>query len=198
MMNILQFLGVLEEVIKGDQEENIDAYIIACFGDPGLTAAREATGKPVIGIAEAAIMTSKILAPNFSIISVLDRSKHLSKEVVRMHGGTERCASIRATGLSVLEFDRDPEKGLKAIEEESWMAIREDGAESILLGCAGFVSFVEDLQGKLGVPVLDGVTPAVKLAEALHEMNCNVGKSLSWGYPEKKIIKGYSSSCSLL
>lgn len=184
--------GVLEEIIRGDREENIDAYVIACFGDPGLWAGREVTEKPVIGIAEAAITVSKFLAPNFSIVSVLNRSRELSFEVVRMHGAAQRCRSIRATGLSVLDFGRNPGKGLKALEEESFKAVNEDGAECILLGCAGFVDFVEKLQGKLGVPVLDGVTPAVKLAEAMVDMNCRISKALTWSYPESKQIMGFS------
>ncbi|MBR5128913.1 MAG: aspartate/glutamate racemase family protein, partial [Firmicutes bacterium] len=62
--------GVLQEIIKGEKE-GCDAYIIACFGDPGLQAAREVTDKPVLGIAESAIATAKVLAPYFSIVSVL-------------------------------------------------------------------------------------------------------------------------------
>ena len=64
-------VGVVDEVIKGDKE-NCDAYIIACFGDPGLQAAREATDKPVLGIAESAMSVAKVIAPYFSILSVLD------------------------------------------------------------------------------------------------------------------------------
>ena len=55
--------GVLKEVIKGDREEGADAFVIACFGDPGLQAAREVTRKPVLGICESAITTAKFLAP---------------------------------------------------------------------------------------------------------------------------------------
>lgn len=183
--------GVMEEILKGDKEEKVDAYIIACFGDPGLYAAREITEKPVVGIAESAITISKLIAPNFSIVSVLDRSRKQSEEMVRMHGAEDRCKSIRSTGLSVLDFDKDVERGLEALSEASMRAVEEDGAESILLGCAGFVSFVEDLQKKLGVPVLDGVSPAVKLAEVLVSMGCQTSKFLTWGFPEKKDITGY-------
>ena len=63
--------GVISEVIKGDREENADAFIIACFGDPGLEAAREVTDKPVIGIAQAAITAARLMAPNFSVLYVL-------------------------------------------------------------------------------------------------------------------------------
>lgn len=189
--------GVIEEILKGDKEENIDAYVIACFGDPGLYAAREVTDKPVVGIAEAAITVSKFLAPNFSIVSVLNRSRKMSEEMVRMHGAEDRCKSIRSTGLSVLEFDRDLAKGLESLSEASLKAVEEDGAESILLGCAGFVSFVEDLQKRLGVPVLDGVSPAVKIAETLVSMGCRTSKFLTWGYPEKKNIIGYENITNL-
>ena len=64
--------GVLKEVIRGDREEGADAFIIACFGDPGLQAAREVTSKPVLGICESAIAAAKFIAPYFSIVSVLD------------------------------------------------------------------------------------------------------------------------------
>ncbi len=184
--------GVLEEVIKGERQEEADAFIIACFGDPGLWAAREATAKPVVGIAEAAIATAKLIAPNFSIVSVLNRSKRMTEEILHMHGAERWCRSIRSTGLSVLDFGRDPKIGLRALTEESIKAVKEDGAECILLGCAGFVDFVEELQKKLGVPVLDGVTPAVKLAEALVDMGCYTSKALTWGVPEKKQIIGFS------
>ena len=70
------------------------------------------------------------------------------------------------------------------------LAVREDGAECILLGCAGFVDFVEDLSQKLGVPVLDGVMPAVKFAEAMVDMRLTTSKVSTWGYPENKEIVG--------
>ncbi|NPV45251.1 MAG: aspartate/glutamate racemase family protein [Firmicutes bacterium] len=184
--------GVLEEIIKGDREERVDAFVIACFNDPGLYAARELTSKPVIGIAEAAITTAKFIAPCFSVVTVLNRSKHITKEIIRKYNAQDYCASVRATNLSVLDFDRCPEKGLEALAEESRKAVEQDGAECILLGCAGFVNFVEDLQKTLGVPVLDGVSPAVKFAEILVDMGCRTSKILTYGFPEKKQIIGFS------
>lgn len=185
--------GVLEEIIKGDQDENADAFIIACFGDPGLQAAREATDKPVIGIAESAITTAKFIAPYFSIVSVLDRSRKMTEDVVKNYGAEQFCKSIRSTGLSVLEFGSNPEKGLEALAEQGRRAVKEDGAECILLGCAGFVDFVEKLREELGVPVLDGVMPAVKLAEALVKMGVKTSKYNTWKPQESKDIKGFES-----
>lgn len=184
--------GALEEVRRGDTTEGVDAFVIACFGDPGLLAAREITDKPVLGIAEAAIATAKMIAPNFSIVTPLHRSRSLTEQVVRLHGAEPWCRSIRTTDLTVLAFDRDRECGLEVLANASRAAVEEDGAECILLGCAGFVTFVEDLQRELGVPVLDGVSPAVKLAEALVDMGLSTSKRLTWSRPETKRIIGFS------
>lgn len=118
--------GVLKEVIKGDREEGADAFVIACFGDPGLQAAREATRKPVLGICESAITTAKFLAPYFSIVSVLDRARKVTEDVVSAYGAEKFCRSIRSTGLSVLDFGRDPERGMEALALEGEKAVRED------------------------------------------------------------------------
>ena len=189
--------GVIQEVIKGDKEENADAFIIACFGDPGLAAAREVTEKPVLGICESAITTAKFIAPYFSVVSVLDRSRKVTEDVVKAYGAESFCRSIRTTGLSVLEFGKNPEKGLKALAEQGRRAVEEDGAECILLGCAGFVDFVDRLRDELGVPVLDGVMPAVKLAEALVKMNVKTSKANTWKAPEVKEIKGFNGIVDL-
>ena len=189
--------GVIQEVIKGDKEENADAFIIACFGDPGLAAAREVTEKPVLGICESAITTAKFIAPYFSVVSVLDRSRKVTEDVVTAYGAESFCRSIRTTGLSVLEFGKNPEKGLKALAEQGRRAVEEDGAECILLGCAGFVDFVDRLREELGVPVLDGVMPAVKLAEALVKMNVKTSKANTWKAPEVKEIKGFNGIVDL-
>lgn len=184
--------GLIEEIIKGDREEHCDAYVNACFGDPGLHACREATDKPVIGICEAAIAMSGLIAPNFSVVTILHRARHFLEEVVKQHGAGDRCRSVRTTDLGVLDFEHDPERGLKALAEQAYKAVHEDRAESILLGCAGFVNFVEDLEKELGVPVLDGVAPAVKLAEALVDLGKKTSKVNTYKYPEPKEIKGFA------
>ncbi|MGF6375750.1 allantoin racemase [Clostridiales Family XIII bacterium PM5-7] len=189
--------GVIQEVIKGDKVEGADAFIIACFGDPGLSAAREVTDKPVLGICESAITTAKFIAPYFSVVSVLDRSRKVTEDVVKAYGAESFCRSIRTTGLSVLDFGRNPEKGLAALAEQGRKAVEEDGAECILLGCAGFVDFVDTLRHELGVPVLDGVMPAVKLAEALVKMGAKTSKINTWKAPEVKEFKGFDGIVDL-
>lgn len=183
--------GLLKEILKGDREEEIDAYVIACFCDPGLQAAREATDKPVLGIAHSAMMMARMVAPNFSVVSVLDRSRKATADVVEENGMEKFCRSIRTTGMGVLEFGEFPEKGLRALLDEARKAVELDGAECILLGCAGFVDFVDAMKNELGVPVLDGVVPAVKFAEALCDMGMRTSKANTWSRPEAKIFDGY-------
>ena len=183
--------GVLGEILKGDREEGIDAYIIDCFGDPGLQAAREVTDKPVLGIGQSAMLLARMVAPNFSIISVLDRALKVTDDLVDAYGMRNICKSIRTTGLSVLDFTRDFEKGLAALSKQAELAVKEDKAECVLLGCAGFVDFVQSLSKKLSVPVIDGVLPAVKFAEAMVDMRITTSKCNTWKYPEQKAFKGF-------
>ena len=145
----------------------------------------------MLGICESAIAAAKFIAPYFSIVSVLDRSRKVTEDVVSNYGAEKFCRSIRSTGLSVLEFGRDPKKGLEALAYQGKLAVQQDGAECILLGCAGFVDFVEDLSAQLGVPVLDGVMPAVKFAEAMVDMGLLTSKVSTWGFPEQKNIVGF-------
>ncbi len=189
--------GVVQEVIKGDLEEGVDAYVIACFGDPGLQAAREVTEKPVVGICEAAVTMAKMLAPYFSVVSVLDRSRKVTEDIITAYGAEHFCRSIRSTGLSVLEFGNNPEKGLEALAMQGKQAVEEDGAECILLGCAGFVDFLDTLRDRLGVPVLDGVSPAVKLAESMVKLGLKTSKNNTWKQPERKEIKGFEGIVSV-
>lgn len=97
----------------------------------------------------------------------------------------------------MLDFGRDPEKGLAALAEQGRRAVKEDGAECILLGCAGFVDFVDALRHELGVPVLDGVMPAVKLAEALVKMGAKTSKANTWKVPEPKTFMGFDGIVDL-
>ena len=183
--------AVLESIIRGDREQDIDAYVIACFDDPGLAAAREITTRPVVGIAHAAMITASLVSPSFSIVTVLDRSRIMNLELAERYGYGRMLRSVRSTGLGVLEFEKDLKRGMQALAKQAEIAVSQDGAESILLGCAGFVDFADGLRKQLGVPVIDGVMPAVKYAEALVLMNLSTSKLRSWGPPEEKEYIGF-------
>ena len=181
--------GVLEEVRKGDAE-GCDAYVIACYGDPGLHAAREATERPVIGIAEASLYTASMLAAKFSIVTVIPRIRTMLEDMVRAYGFGHKVVRVRTTPLYVLDIEADPPAALETLRAEARRALEEDEAEAILLGCAGFADFARALEDELRVPVLDGVVCAVKLAEAMVELGKSTSKRKTYRRPERKPFSG--------
>lgn len=187
--------GVLQEIQKGDKE-GVNAYVIACYGDPGLQAAREVTTAPVVGIAEASMYMASMIAARFSIVTVLPRIKTMLEELVAGYGMDHRVVNIRTTPLCVLDFERDPVGGMKMLQEEGRRAVAEDHAEAILLGCAGMAEFADNLEKELGVPVIDGVVAAVKFAEAIVDIGKTTSKLKTYQFPEKKSFTGILSDFS--
>ena len=181
--------GILDEIRKGEVDK-ADAYIIACYGDPGLSAAREVTTKPVIGIAEASLYIASILAARFSIVTVVPRVQTMLEEMVARYGFRDRVVSIRTTPLYVLDVEKDPARALRMLHAEARRAKDEDDAEAILLGCAGFAQFANELEEELHIPVLDGVVCAVKIAEAVVELGKTTSKHKTYRLPEGKAFSG--------
>lgn len=186
--------GAADEVLAGYHTLDVvastrgryDAYVIACFGDPALAACREVSQVPVIGIAEAAFHMASLVAFKWSVVTVLPRVKPLLEELVLRNGMKMRCASIRCTPLTVLEIEEDIERTKRMMVDEARTAISTDGAEAILLGCAGLGPLDKWMQDQLGVPVLDGVACAVKLAEGLHQYGVTTSKVAAYKDPEPK------------
>jgi allantoin racemase len=177
------------EVVAENRDE-FDAFVIACYGDPGLFACREITAKPVIGIAEASMHLATFLGHKFSVISVIPRVKPLLEDLVRFVGLETKCASVRCTSLTVLEIEADPERAVRELIVESRRAVEEDGAEAICLGCAGMGPLDKRIQEAVGVPVLDGTVCAVKLAEAFFDYGLSTSKVAAFAWPERKELVG--------
>jgi allantoin racemase len=182
--------GVLDEIKTGDAGENVDAYIIACYGDPGLHAARELTERPVIGIAEASLYMASMLAARFSIVTIIPRARTLMEEMVRGYGMEHRVVSIRTLPLYVLDVEKDAEGSFAKIRDGARLAVKEDNAEAICLGCAGFAEFAQSIEDELGVPVLDGVVCATKQAELMVELGKKTSKRMTYRPPERKAYSG--------
>ena len=174
-----------------ERAADFDGVVIACFGDPGLFAARELSPVPVVGIAEAAMLMACTVAHRFSIVTVLPRVLPWLEDTVRLHGLEHRCASIRATPLSVLDCERDPSAAEREIVKAAQAAIAEDRAEAICLGCAGMGPLDKAVEAKIGVPVLDGVACAVKLLEGLVDYGLTTSRVAAFKAPEPKDIVNY-------
>lgn len=184
--------ATVEEVAK--YRDSYDAFVIACYGDPGLFACREITDKPVIGIAEASMHMACFVAHSFSVVSVIPRVKPLLHDLVRNIGLHSKCASVRCTNLTVLEIEADPERAVIELIAESKLAIAEDGAEAICLGCAGMGPLDKRIQEAVGVPVIDGTVAAIKMAESLFDYKLLTSKVAAFAWPERKELVG----CSLV
>ena len=163
-----------------------NGYVIACFGDPAISACREISDVPVVGIAEAAFSMASLVAHKWSIVTVLPRVKPFMEEVIRRNGMEHRCASIRCTPLTVLEIEADMERTKRMMLDEARDALANDGAEAILLGCAGLGPIDKTMQEALGAPVFDGTACAVKLVEGLHHYGVTTSKVRAYQTPEPK------------
>ncbi len=192
----LAVVGLLEEIRKGEAE-SVDGYVIACFGDPGLLAARELTRSPVIGIAEAAMHVASLISTGFSIVTTLSRTRIIAQHLVENYGMNRFCRNIRSTDLAVLELEIDGSNARKIITEECRQALIEDGAEAIVLGCSGMADLAKEMSQEIGAPVIDGVGAAVKFVEVLVSLGLETSKVGSLAFPIPKPYTGALQSFTL-
>ncbi|WP_027164415.1 aspartate/glutamate racemase family protein [Mesorhizobium sp. WSM3224] len=178
--------GIIAEMGKAPA----DAYVIACFDDTGLDAARCATDAPVIGIGEAAFHMASLVAGKFSVVTTLARSVPAIEHNLAKYGLASRCAKVRSSEVAVLELERPGSNARHRISQEIARAISEDRAEAIVLGCAGMADLAHSLSEEHGVPVLDGVVCAVTLAESLFKVGLKTSKIGGYAAPRGKRFAG--------
>ena len=140
-----------------------DAYVIACYSDPGLAVCREATDKPVLGIAECGILTAMARGDLFGVIAIRTRSIPRHLRGLRQMGVVSRLAGERALEMSVAETASGEDTFARLVEVGT--ALRdEDGADAIVLGCAGMARHRAPLEDALGIAVIDPTQAAVAMA----------------------------------
>jgi len=182
-------LGLLQEVRRGEAE-GCDAYVIACFGDPGLDAAREIARWPVIGVADAAMRSACYLATGFSVVTTLKRTVVIAEHLVHKYGVHRHCRRVRACEIAVLELEDPRSDTDRTILAECRRALAEDDCGAIVLGCAGMADLCERLQAELGVPVIDGVAAATVAAEGLVRARLGTSKLGDYARPLPKAYAG--------
>jgi len=143
-----------------------DAVVLACFGDPGLLAMKEVSKVPVVGMAEASILQACAVGRRFSIVTGGAAWKPMLEEFVAAQGLATRLASVRTVAPTGADIARNPTAAL-ALLAKSCAACAKDGADVVILGGAGLAGLAARLQGKVEVPLLDGVGCAVTMALAL-------------------------------
>src|SRR6266702_5931172 len=188
-------LALLQEIEKGEKE-GMDGYVIACFGDPALYAARELARGPVIGIAEAAMHAASVLAPGFSVVTTLARTCGMAWHLAERYGMKRFCRNVRATDVAVLDLDKPGSAARRIILDECRRALDEDGSDAIVLGCAGMAELCAEIEDALGAPVIEGVTAAVKWTEALVALRLSTAKRGDYARPLAKRYDGALESFS--
>lgn len=154
-------------------KEQYDGFIVACHSDIGVDLLRELTDKPVIGIGEASMLFALPLGHKFSILSLKRKKIPQKEDLVKKYGLINRCASIRATGLGVIaNYQEKKEK----LIQEGMKAVEEDGAEVLILGCAGMAGLDKEIEKIIGAPVIDGVVSALLIMESLIRYGVNTSK----------------------
>jgi len=157
--------GVVAPMLKliKKNEKNASAFVIACYSDPGLHAIREVTKKPVLGISECGILTALTLGQKFGVIAILKQSIPRHLRYVGALGVTGRLAGERPVGLRVTELSNAKKTFARMVEVGA--ALRDtDGADVLVMGCAGMARYRKPLQDELGIPVVEPTQAAVAMA----------------------------------
>ncbi|CAM2819999.1 MULTISPECIES: aspartate/glutamate racemase family protein [Pseudomonas] len=185
----LAAIAVMDRVMAYDQP--FDAVIQAGYGEHGREGLQELLNVPVVDITEAAASTAMFLGHAYSVVTTLDRTVPLIEDRLKLAGLYQRCASVRASGMAVLELEEDPVAAMEAIVRQAELAIREDKAEVICLGCGGMAGLDEQIRQRTGVPVVDGVTAAVTIAESLVRLGLSTSKIRTYATPRPKKVIGW-------
>lgn len=161
-------IGPLLELAVAQQDAA--GYVIACFGDPGLHALRDQTRLPVVGIQEAAVMTALTLGQRFGVIAILQKSIPRHLRAFGAMGVIDRLAGDRALGLGVAEL-ADSERSLNAMIATGKKLRDDDGANVLIMGCAGMARYREPLQQATDLPVVEPSQAAVSMALGQIKLN---------------------------
>ncbi len=150
------------ELIRNRQEGG-SAFVIACYSDPGLHQARLTTSRPVLGIAESAMLVAMTKGNRFGVISILETSIPRHRDYVRTLGLESRSAGDRAVGLGVTELS-DEDRTFERMVSVGTQLKDGDGADVLIMGCAGMARYRSDLEEAVGLPVIEPTQAAVTLA----------------------------------
>lgn len=164
--------GVVAPLINlvRSREKDYDAFVIACYSDPGLHSIREVTKKPVLGISECGILTALTLGQKFGVIAILKQSIARHLRYVGALGVSERMAGELPVGLPVTELSDEKKTFGRMVEVGK--ALRDThGADVVVMGCAGMARYRKPLQDEIRIPVVEPTQAAVAMAIARVRLN---------------------------
>jgi len=177
------------DLVKKANMENYDAVIIACFADPGLIAMKEISDILVVGIQETSLHVASMLGNKFTILTPMKKRIPSKYNDVWRNKLSNNLASVRELGMTVTETDEKPDLAQKRIMKVSKQAVEEDGAEVIILGCAGMTGYAEKVAKDLNIVVIDPTSIAFKYVEAMAEAGIMQSKRALYAHPSEKEYK---------
>lgn len=170
------------------EHADVDGIVLACFGDPGLFVLKEIASVPVVGVAEAAMSMALLLGGKFGILAGMDRAVELMDSMVKTYGLEDRYAGTYSLNMRVLDFEAHREKTLAALTETG-EALRDAGADVLLLGCAGLTSFTSQLETPLGMTIVDPVEAGCRMLKAIVESGLSVSHAGIYGRPAPQAMQ---------
>lgn len=176
--------GVLE--IIRDADGRYDGFLVNCFADPGVRAAREIADVPVIGPGEASMLTASMLGHKFGVAAINKKQVTALEIRVRELGIAPRFAGARAVNIGVSSLLDAPQETVEEVIKAADFLIREKGAEVVVLGCTGMAYLAEDIKKRLTVPVIEPALTALKLLETLIDMGLTHSKEALYSNPFKR------------
>jgi Asp/Glu/hydantoin racemase len=151
----------LRGLVSADTQS--DAFVIACYSDPGLHVCREATTKPVFGINECAVLTALTRGDRFGVLAIKEASVRRHIRYLRQMGLIDRLAGERALNMSVAETASGSDTLARMVAVGQELRDR-DGADVVVMGCAGMARHRQALEAELGIPVIDPCQAAIAMA----------------------------------
>ncbi|MTV12519.1 MULTISPECIES: aspartate/glutamate racemase family protein [Bradyrhizobium] len=185
-----QIGGAIALEMLAEAGPGVDAAVIAAFGDPGLFGARELFAFPVVGLAEAAMLTACMLGRRFAIVTFAGALAPWYEECVAMHGLSARCAGIRTLDgsfQSISEVQAEKEELLVALANR---AVERDSADVVILSGAPLAGLAAKVRDRIPVPVVDPVAAAVRQAETLAVLKPRKAVAGTFRRPDPKPTRG--------
>ena len=176
------------DLVKKANDEDYDAIILACFSDPAIDACKEVSDILVAGIEEVTLHMAAMLGAKFTILTPMKRRIPVKHEEVAKYKLSGYLASVRELGMSVAETESNPILAKERILEVSRKAVDEDGAEILILGCAGMVGYAEEVERQLGIVVLDPASVTLKICEGMVDAGLKISKKALFSHPPAKKI----------
>lgn len=186
--NYLASVNVHQVVVEAEKK-GYDGVVIACYGDPGVEAAKELVKIPVVGITEASYALAKILSTKFLVVVSAETAVPRQIRYIKSLGIPDYQYAVRPIGLTVLGVMSDRMSAKDLIAKNCEIALKETGAELIVMGCSGFSGLRADLEKTLQVPIIDPVVSGVHVCEALVKMKLSQSKVSTYQTPPEFPVK---------